>query len=333
MPTLEPSSSIPGAAAAELARFNHDWLKRRRAFAESAPPPWWAPGLELTPAVRQAYESYLPICDFLAGLARLGRAFLPHPSWLPAVLRTPQIREHGDAGPTSPLSLPDLWAELPPHLAGRTTFRPDERLAIFCALAAPARLGTAAGRYPEQTARLCAAASGLAEHPPLRMLDLGCGTGQGTWELAGTLAAATARPVAALGLTREPLEAWMAARRQTPHDPRRELAFPAVPACVCVHFVAGDMRRLPLRCGFHLIVANGIVGGPFLKEPGPVMRWLDAAGRLLLPGGRLSLANRFHEGSRRRIEALARRAAAAGWEVEGEPRLLWLRRRAPEPGG
>ena len=268
---------------------------------------------------------------------------------------------HDSFGPAPFPSLPDLWNTLPPTFAGRVAFEDEEWLTLFCALADPPRFGTDFGRYPEQLAgirHVLGAAflgEGTAKSPQnacgdlavaapkengsrslFRLLDLGCGTGQGTYELAETAAGVLSVPVFALGVTREPLEVWMAEQRRLPHDPERERQFQRrtqnselrteIGKAPAVRFLVGDALAAPCDGPFDLVTANGLVGGRFLRTPQALERFLDEVERLLAPDGLLALANRFHEGERPALEAFADSARRRGWQTDGTPENLLLRR-------
>lgn len=328
MPDLgfTPAAAVTQARlVARLAACNARWERRAAAFRRTTPPPWWAPGLILDAAVRDAYERQLPVRTFLDDLHDLAALLLPDPAWIPAVLHA--VGGCGCGGGTTtitPPSLPDLWQELPEPLAGRVVFRADELLPLLCALADPPRFGTDFGRYPEQLATVVTANAALPDRDPLRLLDLGCGTGQGTWELAAALVGARpGPPVVALGITREPLEAWMATTRRLPHDPTRERRYRqfAPPVEARVAFAAGDALAPPCRGSFDVVVANGLVGGRFLRTPQALARFFRGLRTLVAPGGVASFANRFHAGERPGVAAAMAAAAAAGWRVEGTPSL------------
>ena len=361
----------------DLAACTRRWQARLDAFRRQAPPPWWAPGLILTPEIRGVYERHLPVADFLRDLARLAARRLPSPAWLPLPLRG--IRgscSHAGCGEASAPwpSLPDLWRTLPAELAGRVTFTEAELPALWRALANPARFGTDFGRYPEQLRQLrewvasyglrvaglgeeglWSVARGLwgkrttetgdkktgrrttgsdtkgnkrllcASEPSvkpltgggLRLLDLGCGTGEGTAEAAAVLAEGAGRSVLALGVTGEPLEVAEA------HEQLPALNAAAGPAAR-LNFVAGDALAAPCRGGvWHVILVNGLAGG-MLADDAEFMLLLKELHRLLAPGGAAFLAQRFHAGRRPRVERFANLAKTAGWTVAGTPECLVL---------
>ena len=303
--------------AACLDSLNRTWQERLERFRRRSGPPWWAPGLILTPELRLRYETYLPLADLCADLARLGDLMLPHPAWVPRLLRPRRGAACPLPGPDGPGSLPDLWALLPAPLAGRLDFTSADLPALFCALADPPHFGTDAERYPEQQDWLTAR---FTQHPPpsLRLLDLACGVGLETFATAALGQRCGVRSVRALGLTLEPLEAWMAAHQCLPHDPPRQARLQHLATAVAdVRFVAADVRQLPLHGPFDVILCNGLVGGALFHRDPDQLRLLAECARVLRPGGCLLLANRFHDGRRTRVEHCADLARGLGWAVSG----------------
>jgi SAM-dependent methyltransferase len=256
----------------DLSTFNAKWTRRFAEFANCSPTPLWAPGLAPTPESRYWHERYLPVREYCRGLASLLRPALPHPDWGPTCLRNPRF-----------LAITDFWRDLPPAFAGRLTWQANELLSLGCALASPPRFGTAANRYPEQ---LCELRNFLATRKQASLLDLGCGTGDGTAEMAALGFAPC------VGVTLEPLEAWMAHQR-----------FPQI------DFQACDILELELPTRFDLIVCNGLLGGPLLHKPAEFASLLDRLKPLLAPGGRLAIADRFHGGHRAARERFLAMAA------------------------
>lgn len=274
-----------------LTLFNDKWVQRERLFARHAPLPFWAPGLILTDAIRSVYEHFLPVAEYAWDLASVLSDVLPgtfkndaFSAWVPASLRQP------------PASLPDLWAKLPPPVAGRLTWASDDLWSLACALAAPLQYGTTAGRYPEQQRAL----RDWLQHSgrPRFAVDYACGTGQGTWELATLLPPGSL----VVGITLEPLESWLASHRDTSYlewafqktDAKYE--YPIVNDRVEVDFVAGDFHSLAWRQTTDLIVCNGLIGGPLLNRPDAMRDVWQRFARGLSPGGLLLIGNRFHAG-------------------------------------
>lgn len=300
-----------------LAAFNARWEPRFAGFCHRAGAPWWAPGLVLTPEVHRRYEMWLSQAEYRRNLTALAARLLPGRAWTPHLLRTPD----------AVLSLPDLWQRLPPALAGLANLDPALCGTLLCALADPPQFGTDTGRYPEQLRQVT---ERFAARPEMtwRVLDLGCGTGQGTWEVAQFAAKANVR-AHLLGITREPLEAWMATHRRLPHDPVRERRYPCLPSTTAgriqLQFVAADGLAAPLRPGvWDLILVNGLAGGPHLKTPDSMQRLLHGLAGLLAPGGAVGCACRFHDGYAPHLDVFAALARANGWRVSGPARQLWL---------
>ena len=277
-----------------LARHNACWGALLRNWHERGGVAW-TPGMIVTPELRGWVESFLPWRDFARSLRGVARAMLPDESWVPQLLQD-------DALP----SLPEFWEELPEYL-GRVEFALEELLPFFCACADPPRFGTDVGRYPEQLAAL--RERPLA--PSGRLLDLGCGVGLGTLEAVAALGLSSG-----VGVTVEPLEAWMAQRRWLPHDVARSrhfAKFSQVPA----HFVAGDVLEYSGEGGFAVILCNGLAGGRFLQSEAALQKLLAVFQAQLVPGGVAALANAFHEGQRPHVERLLALARAQGWQVAG----------------
>ena len=305
---------------AERVRFNAKWSARKARYAALAGWRWYAPGLVVDAELRGVYEIYLPWQEFRRDLRRLALSCLPHASWLPRVLRAPSGGCCAGAG----LSLPDFWAALPPRFAGQVTFSASELPVLLCALADPPRYGTAAGRYPDQLAWLRDWSRARQPRERMDVLDVGCGTGQGTYELAGALRCQIP-DLHVVGVTAEPLEAWMARQRQTPHDLRPHRTFPPAPTGAAVCFVCGDARRLPFSRSFDLVVANGLVGGPMFQGEACDMMLEQVAG-CLTSGGVFTLANHFHDGFTGNIQGLKNAVRQRGWRVEETATHLVLRR-------
>lgn len=320
-----PWAPFPARDIGELlARHNRLWSERRQCWCASAQPPWWARGLVISPELRGRYESYLPVGEYLASIARLAEAFLPDASWLPSVLQN--LSSNGGAPAALPYaSIADYWAKLPDGLAGKLCLSADELLPLFCALADPPRYGTITGRYPEQLAELDALFRRWPAQMPLRILDIGCGVGLNTLEIATRAATlATQAGLVVTGLTAERLEVWMAGTRRLPHDPQREKALRAFPRELPIIFAHARAEDFALSDQFDIAICNGLAGGRFLHQHAQISAFLDRCAKALTHAGRLFLANRFHDGHHKQLDAFAVIARDKGWNCTGSPQNLCL---------
>jgi hypothetical protein len=144
------------------------------------------------------------------------------------------------------------------------------------------------------------------------------------------LQALTGLPCVGVGVTREPLEAWMAAERRLPHLSEHERRYRELPECRVV-FLAAEARRPPLNARFDVILCNGLVGGPALSEAEDVVQLLGRMDCLLAPGGGCTWANRFHGGHRPKVRRALDLARERGWAVQGSEELALLRRVSSTP--
>ena len=314
------------------------WSQRRAVWCRYAGGGWWGRGSIVSPDMRGFYEKFLPFNEFKHSLITIGEQILESPDWVPNILRSNDI-----------LSLPDFWAMLPDTFAGRVTFEEDELFPLFCAIADPSRFGTADNRYPEQLQQIGdfiknmggsdgvpavgntikniggsdgVPAVGNTNHKAgqgrePRILDLGCGVGLGTYELAqfgGTV----------VGVTSEHLEVWMARHRRLPHDAARERLFRRYPEDLPITFNVGFAESYRDGSQYDVIVCNGLAGGRFLNAAPQLAEFLKTCDTLLAPHGRMFIANRFHEGERLGVEQLCRLARQSGWQVEGHWQSLVL---------
>ena len=309
-----------------LTQFNRRWCQRHRCLARWTGGGWWARGSVISPELRAWYNAFLPPDELQRDLRLLALDGLPQRSLLPSALEP-------DAPP--PLSVPDWWATLNDDFAGHLDLEPDSFPALLCNLADPSRRGTDTGRCPEQTAPLLDGLDGQPASNRLRLLDLGCGVGLGTYELAALLDDRN-RPAEVRGVTAEGLEVWMASHRRLPHDPCRQRRFPTLRphTAVAVSFRRGhaeDYCDDDAGAAYDLIVCNGLAGGRFLSAPPQLNAFLDTLERLLAPTGLVLLGNRFHDGSRPGVERLMRLAVQRGWSLSGHWQSLQLERRPRRP--
>ena len=279
---------LDNSALNALRRHNCGWEKRYSIWVRHAIPPWWANNLIITPEIRDTYEKWLPIGEFCRSLACVARAYLPDESWLPLPLRSGAY-----------LSLPDFWAAMPSCFGGKVCFSEDELLPLLCALADPPRFGTTAGRYPEELAYLKAIV-----RVGMSVLDVGCGVGVNTLEMASALQGASFT-----GITSEPLEVWMAVNRRLPHDAHREAMMNRFDGEAV--FRRGTAEEF--FGNYDVIVCNGLVGGRFFCKESQYRAFLLCCRTSLRPGGRVLIADRFHEGQQRNLVRFREIAAVSGF--------------------
>ena len=269
------------------------WSRRYAVWCRYAGGGWWG-----------------PFNEFKHSLITIGEQILESPDWVPNILRSNDI-----------LSLPDFWAMLPDAFAGRVTFAEDELFPLFCAIAVPSRFGTSDNRYPAQLQHIGDFVKRTGQGRAVRILDLGCGVGLGTYELAQIAAAVGGT---AVGVTSEHLEVWMASHRRLPHDAARERLFRRYPEDLSVTFSYGFAESYRDGSQYDVIVCNGLAGGRFLNAAPQLTAFLQTCDTLLAPHGRVFAANRFHEGERPGVERLRAIARQSGWSVEGHWQSLVL---------
>ena len=271
-----------------LRRHNRRWERLYVNWLRHAIPPWWARNLIITPEIRESYEKWLPIDEFRGSLAVVARAYLPDESWLPLPLRS-----------SAYLSLPDFWAAMPFVFGGKVCFAESELLPLFCAMADPPRFGTTAGRYPEELEYL-----GKVVCAGMSVLDVGYGVGVNTLEMASALKGAVFT-----GVTPEPLEVWLAENRRIPHDSHRQAMMNRFDGNVV--FRRGTAEEFTGE--YDVIVCNGLVGGRFFCAESQYRAFLLCCKTSLRPGGRVLIADRFHEGSRQNLDRFREIAVASGF--------------------
>ncbi|MBO7742299.1 MAG: class I SAM-dependent methyltransferase [Victivallales bacterium] len=254
----------------------------------------WTPGMIVPPELNARFDTFVPWAEVSRSLRRVARAFLPAPEWIPGILRDGAVE-----------TLLDFWQELP-ELQGLAAPMPGDELNFFCACADPPRFGTKTGRYPQQLEI-------LRQLPkPAKMLDLGCGVGLGTLEIADAL-----KPRETCGVTIEPLEVWMAERRSLPHDQRRSREYMNFRHLDNVTFRAADIVEYRGKMPADLIICNGLAGGRFLNAPAQIEKFLDCLEENAAPAAVLAAANSFHHGHRPGVERFLAAAAQRGWTVSG----------------
>lgn len=304
-------------------------LRQRFAcYAATSPAPLPAPGLVITSEIRHQSELYLPIDEVRRDFYRLYDAAL---SYSPIYSSSPFHHSRSWA---------DCFSDLPSWLQQSASpadlfeqLLGDHRLLtrFMCHSFLPARFqGAGFDRYPEQLSWIQAwlrqqVAVGQRN---LHLLDAACGSGEGTWELAEAAAAAGWRPeqVQLAGWTLEPLEVWAAAHQTLPHEPQRQQRYRQRVSPLLRHGWADRVAfsQRDLLCsslhggGFDLIICNGLLGGPLLHHSHDLALVIANLAGLLLPGGALLLADRFHDGWKQKVSpaGLATLFAAQGLHLQ-----------------
>jgi SAM-dependent methyltransferase len=317
-PTLDPEKAasrlaqllVPGALRdLELSRRIDRLAEGFRNYADCYPLPFWAPGLVLTAEMRSLSEALFPISRVTAVFAlllRRGCRFAPllsgsylhsSASWLDLLQRfRPGLRQ---ADPS--VTLRELAAD------------PQQRMRFLFALLLPHHFGGAFDRYPAQSLWL---AAWLRENigaldGRVRALDSACGSGEGTYGLAELVYAAGFRGVdcEVHGSTLEPIELFAGAHAFFPHDLDRARDYRGRVAPLMAQNDAPAMEFYLDEVGsaggkrYHVILCNGLLGGPLLHEPEELACSVAALAFRLLPGGVLLAADRFHAGWRLRVPA------------------------------
>ena len=280
-----------------------------RSYAGSYPLPHWAPGLILTGEMRGLTEALFPLAPVRAAfelLLKMGCHFPPQlcgsylyssASWLDLLQRLRPQLCHAD--PAATLRL----------LAGDG----EARERFLFALLLPHHFGGAFDRYPEQSRWL---GCWLAEHAGrfgggMRALDSACGSGEGTYGLAELARqVGLGKGSAVHGSTLEPIELFAAAHAYFPHDASRAREYRSRIAplaagrdAITMKFYLDEVGSVGSEGDYHLILCNGLLGGPLLHEPAELARAIAALASRLRPGGVLLAADRFHAGWRLRVPA------------------------------
>ena len=282
------------------------WADRVAAFCSQAPLPRWSPECVADSEMHAHYERFLPLAEWLPYLRDGLAEVLPGADWMPGVM---------SGAATSWRSVIDFWRLVPENWHHRLAWEGrDEWWALACALAAPRRFGTGRGRYPEQLELLEARAGTLVG----LVLDVGCGTGQGTWEMAQILG----RQVQVAGVTAEPLEVWMARHRELPHlNSMVRSDYPE--GDIEPLFWAGDALTLRVSQPASLIVCNGLAGGPAMRDESALRQLWATFLACSAPNAEIWLANSFHDGFRDADERFAQ-LRPVDWECEivGKSRIF-----------
>ncbi|MFZ4857618.1 MAG: CheR family methyltransferase [Desulfuromonadaceae bacterium] len=279
-------------------------------YANTCPVPLPAPGLIITPEIRNQCQCYLPIDTVSPVFYRLYRTALTYP---PIFSSTPFHKA---------MSWADVFVTLPPNV--RISSNParlleallsDRSLLIEFLFASflPSRFYNGFGRYPWQQKFI---REWLTDRKVerVRCLDAACGTGEGAYDLALMLLELgfSSEELHIDGWTLEPLEVWSAAMRRFPHDRQRETALRNTTSPLMKN---GYMRRIVFTCRdivrpattsalatdsetrrFDMILCNGLLGGPILHQKEQIELAIGNLAELLAPNGIMLAADSFHGG-------------------------------------
>lgn len=303
---LVPGSILDSGLASRIDRIACAF----RSYAASYPLPLWAPGLIIDNEMRGLTEALFPMSEIRAIfdlVLRRGCHFPPllsgsylHSSacWLDLLnkLRPPL----GQADPAATLR--------------ELALDPEKRRRFLFTLLLPHHFGGAFDRYPLQSQWL---ELWLRENlgrlsGSIRALDSACGSGEGTYGLAESISAAGfgGEDCAVHGSTLEPIELFAAAQLFFPHDLDREREYRARVAPLLMkrdpmpmEFYLDEVGAVQRKDQYHLILCNGLLGGPMMHEAGELSGAIKALASRLAPGGVLLAADRFHAGWRLRVPA------------------------------
>ncbi len=271
-------------------------------YASTCPAPCWSHGLALSDEVCRLTEIYLPFADIRDALLRLVRLALKGCHPLPPIFRK------ADSWVRLLHGLPAEHAIVNPAECIARLARDDvARKRFLFSVYLHQQYGGGFGRYPAQYVSLqqWIAHNNLLLSRPISCLDAACGSGEGSYELARALleCGVSASEMRITGATISPLEIFSAAHACFPHDPQRELQYRAVVKGIAeagalsgLSFVAADLRDWKLPGSYHIIICNGILGGPHLHERANVQFLVARLANSLQRGGILFAADRFHEG-------------------------------------
>ena len=301
---LLPGSLLDASLAARIDRLARAFAS----FVSSYPLPLWAPGLVTDNEMRGLSEALFPmngVRPLLDRLLRRGCRFEPFLSgsylqssatWLDLLQRLkPPIPS---ANPAT------LLLELARDHEARTRF-------LF-SLMLPHHFGGGFDRYPQQSLWLSSRLRERRDEFPggIRVLDSACGSGEGTYQAAGVVVGAGLGGGGSQvhGSTLEQIELFAAAHMFFPHDRDREEEYRSRveplfsrPDAPRMEFYLDQVGSAPAREPYHLVLCNGLLGGPLMHAPDQLACAFAGLAARLAPGGVLVAADRFHAGWRLRV--------------------------------
>lgn len=289
--------------------------ERFRIYCTHYPYGLWAPGLVINGEMQGLTEQYLPMAEIRPAFRQ----------FFSLALRYPLSAE------SDPVRTASCWLDLLQrlHLPGYavnpaallrklTEDEPSRIRFIFTALL-PQHHGGSFSRYPAQGNFLKQWLSRRSTFQPqgLRCLDAACGTGEGSYDLAGILLqhGIPSESFQVHGSSLEPLEVFAAAHNHFPQDPEREKQYRAITkplftshATDRMLFFRDNIMRQPEQeeLPYDIILCNGLLGGPFLHGNEMLTNAMAALTKRLKKGGLLLAADRFH----------------GGWKKDSPPSLM-----------
>ena len=273
-----------------------------KVFATTCHLPLWTRGLIVTNEISRVTDNYLEFSSIRSSLLCLVKKSL-----------------QGICVPPPLLSKADWWVELldmlklqnefanPATLVMHLAENSSERLKFLFSLYLPEQFGGSFGRYPGQLMfiRHWLKAQYSDWSGPISCLDAACGSGEGSYELAGLLmdSGFDSSRIRITGVTLNPLEVFAAAHAYFPHNPKRELQYrECVKSLVGIgpfpqiNFQTADLQDWETLERYKIVICNGILGGPLIHENKVVENVILRLVGSMHAGGVLLAADRFHGG-------------------------------------
>lgn len=272
-------------------------------FCSTCPSPQWHQGLILTSEIRCQTEIYLPVADIRHAFRYLLLSSCRYKPFLAAVpifsaLSWPDALER--------INQPELSFN-PARIIAEVAADQELRTKFLASLFVPKRYGNGFDRYPLQGIFLKEwLSSGSKES--ISVLDAACGSGEGVYGLAETVAEAGFHPGATVvhGCTIEPLELAAAAHGWFPQESLRERSVKGMIELARgkggIRFFRDDICRIsesPMQ--YDVVICNGLLGGPLLHDSNALEAAVNGLVQRVKKGGILLAADRFHAGWRRVI--------------------------------
>ena len=270
---INPEALKADAVLNEMAIINEKWSLQISAFMTYAAIQNFN---EIGPDSHEIAERFLKIEDYMADLK--GLYSIAWPKAYPSILSHHSFR-----------SFLDYFQYLPESFLNVIQLQKDNLFELACAFASPPQYGSKAGRYPEQMDYL----KSLKFTDKIAIRDYGCGTGQGTYELAEILEKQNIK-FQLEGITFEALEVWMAVNRCLPHCDLPDYHFPECNSQVDIH--QGDIINDAFRQPVDIIIINGLIGGPILNRDSDYQKVLERLTHELKEHGTVLIADSFHDG-------------------------------------